>query len=207
MKYYIIYTHATGELRFKEYDTPKEAENWLNNIVKHHCKVLHVIHGTKCDVQQRFSIQDISTPPDNDIESLIDKHGNPLQYMYNIFTNVGDKTVLDSTTGLTWQRGGSDEPMVFDKAQEYINQLNGGLFAGFLDWRLPTIQELMTLLKSKEGDNGLYIDSVFDTPQKYCWSSTTHKSSSESAWIVNFDYGHVYWSLLYDLSYVRAVRS
>ena len=127
--------------------------------------------------------------------------------MYNIFTNVGDKTVLDSTTGLTWQRGGSDEPMVFDKAQEYINQLNGGLFAGFLDWRLPTIQELMTLLKSKEGDNGLYIDSVFDTPQKYCWSSTTHKSSPQSAWYVDFLDVIMYWGDFTSSNYVRAVRS
>ena len=123
---------------------------------------------------------------------------------YEAQTLNGDKVVIDHASGLMWQQGGSPNYMVWSKAQEYVDQLNHDRFAGFSDWRLPTIEELASLLEPTEKNDDLYIDPKFDTRQRWCWSSD--KRSSESAWLVFFYRGSVDYDV-YDGSYVRAVRS
>ncbi len=107
-------------------------------------------------------------------------------------------------TGLMWQKSGSDNYMKYDKAQSYIDGLNRDKFAGCNDWRLPTLEELASLLESRKVD-GLYIDPLFDRTQRWCWTADTR--ASEGAWYVNFNYGDVYWYYLDYYGYVRAVRS
>ena len=104
-----------------------------------------------------------------------------------------------------WQKSGSQNTLTYEKAQKYIEQLNREGFAGYSDWRLPTISELMSLLEPQKQTNGLYIDPIFDADQRWCWSAD--KRSSGSAWGVGFLDGLVYWNLLYDDYYVRGVRS
>lgn len=70
--------------------------------------------------------------------------------------------VQDLQTGLLWQRGSS--PMILqEKAQVYVDSLNKTNFGGFGDWRVPTIEELYTLLlKSRNTKDRLHMDPVFD---------------------------------------------
>ncbi|MDM8551252.1 DUF1566 domain-containing protein [Desulfobacterales bacterium HSG2] len=112
------------------------------------------------------------------------------------------KTVTDRSTGLMWQQSGSDNYMTYEKVQAYVRYLNRNKFAGYSDWRLPTVEELMSLME-REKVNGLYIDPVFDRKQSWCWSAD--KRESGGAWVVHFTSGHVYWDAHYN--YVRVVRS
>jgi len=114
------------------------------------------------------------------------------------------RTVIDNATGLMWQQSGSEECIVYEDAEDYIKQLNQERFAGYSDWRLPTVDELKTLLESEENKDGLYINPLFDKKQDWIM---TQKDSSGSAWFVGFNYGEVLWTnlQLIDL-YVRAVR-
>lgn len=127
----------------------------------------------------------------------------PLKYVNNKFKDNGDDTITDHATGLTWQKYGSDDWLTFDEAQNYIkNELNQGKgFAGHKDWRLPTMEELMSLLEPEKSSNGLYINRVFGNKQWYCWSSD--RMSSSVGWGVDFNGGYVSTDCIL---YCRAVR-
>lgn len=122
------------------------------------------------------------------------------------FEDQGD-VVIDHATGLMWQKAGSDSSLTYDKAVDYVKRLNQEQLAGFDNWRLPTIPELVSLLEAEEKNGDVYIDPVFDAKQQWCWSADKRSGSSGSAWYVSFNLGDVYWDLLHNLRYVRCVRS
>jgi hypothetical protein len=128
----------------------------------------------------------------------------PLEYVKNDFKDNGDGTITDRTTGLIWQKSGSDKYMPYKDATSYIDGLNSGKFAGYSDWRLPTVDELRSLLTPEKQSNGLYISPIFDKNQLWCW--TSDQRASGGAWSVYFGNGVVSWHYLDFDDYARAVR-
>jgi hypothetical protein len=139
----------------------------------------------------------------------------------NDFVDNGNGTITDRATGLMWEGGGSPSARIFERSKFYVRKLNEDKFAGYSDWRLPTVEELASLLK-KDDNNGIHIDPLFDTKQKSCWSSDKGPPSPRfgnppQVWHVNFRKGSLGLAMLPipDLSategktycYVRAVRS
>ncbi|MCP4349452.1 MAG: DUF1566 domain-containing protein [Desulfobacterales bacterium] len=118
----------------------------------------------------------------------------------NAFRDNGDGTVTDYVTGLVWQKSGSEKHMNFRKAQEYIENLAISRFAGHSGWRLPTIEELASLLESSKTDD-LYIDRVFVSVQRRCWSSD--KRVPKGVWGVYFVTGEVCWRYNFSDYFVR----
>ncbi len=132
----------------------------------------------------------------------------PKAYTLNDFEEKAisdNKVVIDKATGLTWQQSGSKEYMKYYEVRMYIAKLNSDKYAGYNDWRLPTLEEAITLLEQEVKRNGLYIDPVFDKKQQYIW--TSDKNSASRAWVVGFDFGFCYnYDIGYGNGYVRAVR-
>ncbi|MDZ7309909.1 MAG: DUF1566 domain-containing protein [candidate division KSB1 bacterium] len=116
----------------------------------------------------------------------------------------GGKVVYDRATGLMWQQSGSPEYMTYERAKAYVAQLNKDRFAGYNDWRLPTLEEAMSLMEPKENSAGLYIDSKFDNKQMWIWTADTY--SAGRAWYVDFHSGGCNPYVIGYVSYVRAVR-
>ncbi len=138
----------------------------------------------------------------------------PQHYIDNQFEAQGE-VVLDHATGLMWQQSGSshrlryNEPTFFiekffmeNEVKEYIQQLNNEKFAGYDDWRLPTIPELLSLIEPEKKHGDLYIDPSFDKTQNSCWSADLLTKSS--AWSVNFYDGFMIQGFF--SHYIRAVR-
>jgi len=141
-----------------------------------------------------------------------------ISHSYNLRTRNGDKVVVDNATGLMWHQNGfsgksfayeSITIMRWDEAKEWVRNLNSRGYAGYRDWRLPTVEEAASLLESSKS-NGLYIDSVFSKKQEWIWTgdcNTSYKANSEAAWEVNLRYGHVLCTYINSYSSVRPVRS
>lgn len=130
------------------------------------------------------------------------KIGKGLAHLYESHHN--NEVVMDYATGLMWQQSGSENYLTYEDAPGYIQKLNQQHFAGYNDWRLPTLEEAMSLMESKKhGD--LYIDRVFDHKQRWIWTSDHYDESV--AWYVDFYYGFCISSSVYGFTFVRAVRS
>ena len=118
----------------------------------------------------------------------------------------GGTVVYDCATGLMWQKSGSQSDMNYERAKKYIPELNHEQFAGYNDWRLPTLEEAMTLMEPTQKNSGLHIDPVFDPCQVRIWTSDFRRDSM--SWVVRFDAG--YCDYVYNDSNnnysVRAVR-
>ncbi len=143
------------------------------------------------------------------------------------FTDNGNGTITDSSTGLTWEKL-SDDASIHDKDDTYtwanafatkVATLNSTTFAGYNDWRVPNRAELETLVNSATFNPATF--SAFNTscapactvltcsctnPSSGYWSSTTYADFPTYAWFVYFYDGYmVAYNKAGDF-YVRAVR-
>ena len=134
----------------------------------------------------------------------------------NSFENksVGDDSVvIDHTTGLIWHQSGSDEEMDWPKAKQWLNDLNDRGYAGHTDWRLPTVEEAISLLDPDINASELYIDPIFDAKQIGIWTGDENDSAGfmDGAWSVRFTggYGGGNACWVYDnaTNHVRPIRS
>ena len=117
-----------------------------------------------------------------------------------------DKVILDYNSGLMWQQGGSYESRTFKQVKSWIEELNRVEYANYHDWRLPTLEEAMSLMRKEMKNGGLFIDPIFDQTQKWIWTSDLTQSGS-LAWVVFFNYGSCYVNCFDLKNYIRAVRS
>jgi hypothetical protein len=119
-----------------------------------------------------------------------------------IFIDNGDGTVTDDVTGLMWIQNDVSQSQGKDAACAYCESLE---FAGYSDWRAPTIEELQTIIDYRY-DSPAIDGSVFDTTaigDSY-WSSTPLPSIPDFAWGIYTSNGIV--DSLFTNSYIRCVR-
>ncbi len=150
---------------------------------------------------------------------FFDVERNPSGNFANDLIANSDSTITDKITGLMWQKRGSANSLLLLQATRYVEILNRERFAGYSDWRMPTIEELASLMMRTK-KQGLFIDSAFDRTQKRCWSadSIPRPSARYEDWIISFLNGSITdarhkksyassWYFKDQYNYVRAVRS
>lgn len=104
------------------------------------------------------------------------------------------KIVIDRATGLIWPAEGTDLGFNSSSSDTWANAIayaNGLDFAGFEDWRLPNVKELLSLLDY--GKIEPCIDGDFFTityPDDY-WTSTSVLSDTSNAFAVDLIDGGV----------------
>ena len=89
----------------------------------------------------------------------------------NDFVDNGNGTITDRVTGLMWEKGGSSSLVSYRNAKKYISRLNKERLLGYDDWRIPTLEELCSLLEREKNERGQHISSLFKNKQSKCLSS------------------------------------
>jgi serine/threonine-protein kinase len=135
----------------------------------------------------------------------VDHLWRPQTYTRNSFEIHSNGTIADHATGLLWQRSGSRYPATRQRAAAYLENLNHRRFAERCDWRLPTINELITLLRPMHNAIDLCIAPQFDQRQRWLWS--IDRRSYTAAYYVDMELGFVGWQDCSAPFYTRAVCS
>jgi len=121
-----------------------------------------------------------------------------------IVQTISDQNVvLDNNTGLMWQQTIPTNTYKWAEAVSYCNDLS---YAGYSDWRLPTPQELLTIVDNSRYNPAIDTNYFPDTQSYYFWSSSTYVGDTDIAWRVGFGYGDVYGYDKTSSYYVRCVR-
>ncbi|MEW6077859.1 MAG: protein kinase [Thermodesulfobacteriota bacterium] len=135
----------------------------------------------------------------------IDEYHRPRQYLKNSFGAVTDGVMVDATTNLAWQQAGSESVLPWDQAHAYIFTLNRRKFGGYENWRLPTVNELLSLLNPPPPGEDFCFQSAMSSVQKWIWSGDTR--SKRAAWFMDGEMGFVASGDILDGFHVKAVCS
>ncbi len=165
-------------------------------------------NGSAIPMEDRRRQVAMATPP----QSL---EGTRTRLIAERYHDNGDGTVTDVTTGLQWKRCAEGQTWTgatcSGDASSHDWETACGLsshIAGYSDWRLPTIDELKTLVYCSSGQPKIWNDSgelcqgtynsptiqteaFLNTPGSYFWSSSPYATSAGSPWEVNFSHGYV----------------
>jgi hypothetical protein len=208
----MIENRLPGNLRILPFDIL--LQNFEKQIYRHIHVLVPIISKIKSPVKLR------STPLKLSYESaknmIQDKGfyerdwnwiGKGIEHQYEILDIKDNGIIVDHTTDLVWQEGGSPKEWSYENAKKWIKELNEKGYANCHDWRLPTMEEAMSLMEPQGNNDGLYINSKFSYKQDWIWTCD-EAERSRAAWVVGFAGGKcVDGSYLYYGSYVRAVRS
>lgn len=122
------------------------------------------------------------------------------------FTDHGNSTVTDNLTGLMWTKD-AQQIKGTKKWNDALSACNNSDFAGYTDWRLPNVKELISLIDYGEHDPALPSSHPFYNVQFiFYWSSTTYDSITNHAWGVYVCNGYVYNYHKITNAYVWPVR-
>ncbi len=121
------------------------------------------------------------------------------------YRDNGDGTVTDLQTGLQWQQcsvglsgsgcaTGSIISFTWDQAMQQGDDLNSrGGFAGHTDWRLPSKEELESLVEkacyAPAINTTLFPNAVVRHRVPGYWSSSPYAANSDNAWVVYYYIG------------------
>ncbi len=152
----------------------------------------------------RWEFVPVSLPSSNDLfveedlEKVIKKWNfydgavNPDGRFANGLTDPGDGlTVVDERTDLQWQVGGLDicSNRMMRKRIEKLNEVG---FAELHDWRMPTMEEALSLLEPKVNAKNIHLNPCFSMDQPFIFVAARRKPGGY--WFVDFKHGRSFWS-------------
>lgn len=107
----------------------------------------------------------------------------PRHYRRQNLEVIGPLLVRDPTTGLVWQTKGPEYTLDWMQAGAYVIQLNRQGWLGRTDWRLPTIEELLTILREPDANRDFCLNAAFSRDIHWLWSSDW--CTNRQAWMVD----------------------
>ncbi len=123
----------------------------------------------------------------------------------------GEVVVFDRATGLVWAAdridAGCNNGGIGNWA-DAITYAEGLTFAGFSNWRLPNVLELISIINFSKDNPAIDDPPFLNSISLNYWSSTTYNSMTTVAWTISLTYGNISSELKTNsTSGLRCVRS
>ena len=154
--------------------------------------------------QETFTGEMVRLPSEHDIINddqiaevitkwnFFDSELNPSGRFENaLVATPSPEVILDQRTGLMWQRDGLDIHSI-RTMQRNIEELNQKSFAGFSDWRLPTMEESMSLMEPVKNFKDVFLSPCFSKEQPFIFVAAQRKPGGY--WFVDYKQGRAFWS-------------
>lgn len=124
---------------------------------------------------------------------------------FQVLNQFGNAAVFDQETGLVWEQSPDRDSQDWLNAQARCNTRTVG---NRLGWRLPTLQELASLVDptARFGPT-LPVNPFTNVRGSIYWSATIAASNPAIAWFVNFDNAQVGNGSKSDAHFVWCVRT
>lgn len=122
-------------------------------------------------------------PDTGQTKSYTNTWGEDSDYLIQVpaYMAITAGIVLDTVTGLMWQKSDSGE-LTYEKAIQYADTLQLG---GFSDWRLPSASESFSLMNHQNPNPAL--DGVYftKTGAEYWWTKDKQANDANKVWVTN----------------------
>lgn len=113
----------------------------------------------------------------------LDSLMRPREFTHHCFEPVGNNMAECLNARLLWQLEGSGFPLSWNNALRYVDYLNEKEWFGYHRWRLPTVEELDTLLCRPPGIKNLGFNSCFSKDIHWIWSCDS--CTKKKAWALD----------------------
>lgn len=160
--------------------------------------VLPEINYFSLSIEATALPKDFSYFSEEEMEELVARWGfferelNPLGNFSNVLARgPAAGTVVDLSTSLMWQTGGTDIGSI-RHIRKNIEEVNSNRFAGYSDWRLPTVEEALSLLESQKNSKGIYLHPCFSKEYPFIFVDARRKPGGY--WFVDFKQARAFWS-------------
>lgn len=136
----------------------------------------HLINFSKEDAIKMIKAKDF-------FEAEWNWKGEGIYHEYDVAKNEEKKLIIDHATSLIWHKTCGENQPDYHDAEKHVASLNKENFAGFNNWRLPTLEEAMSLMVPNRSSIS-HINQVFGEPYLKIW--TSDRQTDKFVWIVDF---------------------
>ena len=137
-------------------------------------------------------------------QPVVDRPAQDRAARFTVLGESNREAVRDKRTGLVWEQSPALDMSDWEMAQRQCSSSRAG---GSTDWRVPTVQELATLVEPSSIEVKLPPDHPFaNVEASIYWSSTERRENGAYASFVNFSSGGSATLEKYMPSFVWCVR-